>query len=130
MVRCLCVCVSRNCLLSSSHLYIIGAVCLSVTKRHHFPYSKDFAVSPVYSFIPYSKELVVSMFLDTFVVKGIYRFHIYRHFPNSKLSGNSKTTQVSRNMETAKSFDYKRVKKHGNDQVRNVAINLRKDQIF
>ena len=39
--------------------------CLSVTKRHHFPYSKDFVVSPVYNFIPYSKELVVSIFLDT-----------------------------------------------------------------
>ena len=49
------------------------SVCLSVTKRHHF-YSKDFVVSPVYSFIPYSKELVVSMFLDTFVFKGFGRF--------------------------------------------------------
>ena len=48
--------------------------CVSVTKRHHFPYSKDFVVSPVYSLIPYSKELVVSMFLDTFVVKRFGHF--------------------------------------------------------
>ena len=33
------------------------------------------------------------MFLDTFVVKGIGRFHVYRYFPNSKVSGNSKTTK-------------------------------------
>ena len=39
-------------------------------------YSKDLVVSHVYSYIPYSKELVVSMFLDTFVVKGIGRFHV------------------------------------------------------
>ena len=51
------------------YLYIIGAVCLYVTKRHHFPYSKDFVISPVYSFIPNSKELVVSMFIDTFRIQ-------------------------------------------------------------
>ena len=83
------------------------SVCVSFTKRHHFPYSKDFVVSPVYSFIPYSKELVVSMFLDTFRTQRNWPFpcfltllyskdlvvsHVYRHFPNSKVSGNSKTT--------------------------------------
>ena len=71
------------------------SVCLSVTKRHHF-YSKDFVVSPVYSYIPYSKELVVSMFLDTFRTQRNWPFpcfltllyskdlvvsHVYRHFP-------------------------------------------------
>ena len=90
-------------------------VCLSVTKRHHF-YSKDFVVSPVYSFIPYSKELVVSMFLDTFRTQRNWPFpcfltllyskdlvvsHVYRHFPNSKVSGNSKTTK---SLEVFKEF--------------------------
>ena len=56
-----------------SDLYIIGAVCLS--QKSLFLYSKDLVVSHVYSYIPYSKELVVSV-LDTFVVKGISRFHI------------------------------------------------------
>ena len=64
-------------------------------------YSKDLVVSHVCSYIPYSKELVVSMFLDTFVVKGIGRFHVYRYFPNSKVSGNSKTTK---SLEVFKEF--------------------------
>ena len=52
-------------------------MCVSVTKRHHFPYSKDFAVSPVYSFIPYSKELVVSMFLDALRIQRIWLFLMF-----------------------------------------------------
>ena len=52
MVKCLCVC----------------------NENAYFTYSKDFVVSPVYSYIPYSKKLVVSMFLDTFVFKGFDRF--------------------------------------------------------
>ena len=51
--------------------------------------------------ILYSKELVVSMFLDTFVLKGIGRFHVYRYFPNSKVSGNSETTK---SLEVFKEF--------------------------
>ena len=57
-------------------LYIIGAVCVCVSHKLLFLYSKDFVVSQVYSYIPYSKELVVSMFLDTFVVKRFGRFHV------------------------------------------------------
>ena len=53
--------------------------CLYVTKRHHFPYSKDFVVSPVYKHIPYSRDLVI--------------FPVSRHFPYSKVSRNSKTTK-------------------------------------
>ena len=93
--------------LSDDDLYIIGAVCLS--QKSLFPYSKYFAVSPVYSFIPYSKELVVSMFLRHFLSQKIWSFpcfltllyvcyeiayfpyskdlvvsHVYRHIPYSK----------------------------------------------
>ena len=79
-------------------------------------YSKDLVVSHVYSYIPYSKELVVSMFLDTFRTQRNWPFpcfltllyskdlvvsHVYRHFPNSKVSGNSKTTK---SLEVFKEF--------------------------
>ena len=50
-------------------LYIIGAVCLS--QKSLFLYSRDLVISPVSRHIPYSKELVVSMFPDTFVIKGM-----------------------------------------------------------
>ena len=39
-------------------------MCLS--QKSLFLYSKDLVVSHIYSYIPYSKEMVVSMFLDTF----------------------------------------------------------------
>ena len=57
-------------------LYIIGVVCLSVcvSQKSLFPYSRDFVVSHVYSYIPYSKNLVVSMFLDTFRIQEIWSF--------------------------------------------------------
>ena len=61
-------------------LYIIGAVCLSVclcvclSQKSLFLYSRDFVVSHVYSYIPYSKNLVVSMFLDTFRIQEIWSF--------------------------------------------------------
>ena len=41
-------------------------VCMYVTKRHHFPYSKDLVVSPVSRHFSYSMEFVVS--------------HISKHF--------------------------------------------------
>ena len=54
---------------------------------------------------------------------------VYKHekWPNPL------NTKVSRNMETTNSFEYKCVKKHGNDQflwVRNVAINVWNNQIL
>ena len=48
-------------------------ICLYVTKRHHFLYSKDFVVSPVYRRIPYSKELVVSCFWTLTVFKSVQK---------------------------------------------------------
>ena len=68
-------------------------VCLSVTKVIIL-YSKDLVVPHVSRHIPYSKYLVVSMFLDTFCIEGIWSFpcfltllyskdlvvsHVYRH---------------------------------------------------
>ena len=47
------------------------SVCVSVTKRHHFPYSKDFVVSPVYSYKG--------------ILKGIGRFHVSWHFCSQKI---------------------------------------------
>ena len=40
-------------------------------------YSKDLVVSHVYSHIPYSKNLIVSMFLDTFRIQGIFSFYSF-----------------------------------------------------
>ena len=64
-------------------------------------YSKDLVVSHVYSYIPYSKELVVSMFLTLSVFKGFGRFHFSWHFSKSKVSWNSKTTK---SLEVFKEF--------------------------
>ena len=101
-------------------LYIIGAVCVSVClcvcqQKSLFLYSKDF-----YSFIPYSMELVVSMFLDTFCIQRIWTFPMFIytfcnqkysknlvkspvsvHFPSSKVSRKSKTTK---SLEVFKEF--------------------------
>ena len=38
---------------------------------------EDLVVSHVYSYIPYSKELVVSMFLDTFRIQRIWSFLMF-----------------------------------------------------
>ena len=55
-------------------LYIIGAVCLFVTKVIISVF-KGFGRFTRFSYIPYSKELVVSMFLTLSVFKGFGRFH-------------------------------------------------------
>ena len=101
--------------------------CMSVTKRHHFPYSKDLVVSPVYRFIPCSKELVVSMFPDTFRIQRIWSnllfldtFHnqkcletVKRQNPlkysknlvKSPVSGHLPYSKVSRKSKTTKSLE-------------------------
>ena len=53
-------------------LYIIGAVCLFVTKVIISVF-KGFGRFTRFSYIPYSKELVVSMFLTLSVFKGFGR---------------------------------------------------------
>ena len=73
------------------------SVCVS--QKSLFTCSRDFVVSHVYSYIPYSKNLVVSMFLDTFCSQGIWSFpcflthsilkriggfHVFWHIPRSK----------------------------------------------
>ena len=55
------------------------------------------------------------MFLDTFVVKGIARFHVYRHFPNSKVSGNRRFNQILWILQGI--LNTESVKKHGNGQI-------------
>ena len=76
-----------------------GEVYVCVSQKSLFLYSKDLAVPHVSRHIPCWKNLVVSMFLDTFrtqrnwsfltfiahsVLKGIARFHVSWHFPYSK----------------------------------------------
>ena len=66
-------------------LYIIGAVCLS--QKSLFLYSKDLVVPHVSRHIPYSKNLVVSMFLDTFRIQGIWSFPCFLTLSVFKRSG-------------------------------------------
>ena len=50
-------------------LYIIGAVCVCVSQKSLFLYSRDFVVSPVYRHFPYSRY---------FVISPVYRHHILK----------------------------------------------------
>ena len=79
--------------------------------RHHFPYLKDLVVSQVYSYIPYSKELVISMFPDTtFRTQKIWLFLMFIDtFHNQKCLD---TVKRQNSLKYSKNMVNSRVSRH------------------
>ena len=82
-----------------SKKWMVKCLCVCLSQKSLFLYSKDLVVPHVSRHIPYWKELVVSMFPDTFRIQRIWsfpcfqshyvfkefgRFHVSRHIPYSK----------------------------------------------
>ena len=83
-------------------LYIIGAVCVFVCHKSHY-----FRTQRIWSFHTFiatfrtQRNWSFPCFLTLLYSKDLVVSHVYRHFPNSKVSGNSKTTK---SLEVFKEF--------------------------
>ena len=86
-------------------------MCMCLSQKSLFLYSKDLVVPHVSRHIPYSKDLVVSMFLDTFhnqkclkTVKRQNPLNYSKSLVISPVSGHFTYSKVSRKSKKTKSL--------------------------